>query len=72
MKWFKSELKKKFEMSDRIELHYCLGVEFGRNREARTITMNQRNDIKKVLKHFNMKYCKPFGIPFDMIVKAFG
>ena len=32
LKWFKSELEKQLEMSDPGELHYCLGVEFERNR----------------------------------------
>ena len=33
-------------MSDLKELHNCLGVEFDRNKEAQTITMNQRSYIK--------------------------
>ena len=28
LKWLKSKPKKKFEMSDFKELHYCFGVEF--------------------------------------------
>ncbi len=65
LKWLKSELEKEFEMSDLGELHYCLGVEFERNRAARTITMSQRNYIEEVLKRFNMEDCKPVGTPFD-------
>ena len=34
LKWLKSELEKKFEMRNFGELHYCLRVEFERNREA--------------------------------------
>ena len=66
LKWLKSELEKEFEMSDLGELHYCLGVEFERNREAHTITMNQRSYIEEVLKRFNMEECKPVGTPFDV------
>ena len=40
LKWLKSERKKEFEMTDLGELHYCLGVEFERNRETHTVTMN--------------------------------
>ena len=46
IKWLKSKLEKEYEMSDRGELHYCLAVEFERNGEACTITMNQKNYIK--------------------------
>jgi hypothetical protein len=55
LKWLKSELEKEFEMSDLRELYYYLGIEFERNREARIITMNQRNYIEEVLKRFNME-----------------
>ena len=40
LKWLKLELEKEFKMGDLGELHYYLEVEFERNREDRTITMN--------------------------------
>ena len=52
-------------MSNLRELHHCLDVEFERNKEARTITMNQMSYIKEILKRFNMEECKPVGTPFD-------
>ena len=52
-------------MSDLRELHYCLRVEFKRNREVLTIIMNQRSYINEVLKCFNMKRCKLVRIMFD-------
>ena len=55
LKWLKTELEKKFEMSNLEELQYCLGVEFKRNREAHTIIMNRKNYIEEVLMHFNME-----------------
>ena len=58
-------------MNDLKELHYCLGVEFERNREAYTITMNQRNYIKEVLKRLNMEECKLVGTPFDANANLF-
>ena len=63
--WLKSELKKKFEMSDLGELHYYLVVEFESNKEAQIITIYQMNYIEKVFKHFNMEKCKPLETPFD-------
>jgi ATP-binding cassette subfamily B (MDR/TAP) protein 1 len=53
-------------MSDLGELHYCLGVEFERDRANHTITMSQRNYIEEVLKGFNMEECKPIGTPLDV------
>jgi ribosomal protein L12E/L44/L45/RPP1/RPP2 len=61
LKWLKSRLEDEFEMSDLEELHYCLGVEFERDRANRTITMNQSKYIEEVLKRFNMEECKPTG-----------
>jgi hypothetical protein len=55
LKWLKLELEKEFKMIDRGELHYYLGVELERNREAHTITVNQRSYIEEVLKCFNME-----------------
>ena len=48
------------------ELYYCLRIEFERNREDRTITMNQRSYIEGVLKQFNMKECKLVGTPSNV------
>ena len=53
-------------MSNLGELQYCLRVEFERNREARSITMNQRSYIEEVLKRFNQEECKSVGFLFDV------
>ncbi len=66
LKWLKSRLEDEFEMSDLGELHYCLGVEFERDRANHTITMSQRKYIEEVLKRFNMEECKPIGTPLDV------
>lgn len=67
--WLKAKLKAEFEMSDLGELKYCLGVEFERDRKARTITMSQKKYIEEVLKRFNMEECKPISTPLDVNVK---
>ena len=46
LKWLKWKLEKEFEMMDLGELRCCLGMEFTRNREVCTISMNQRNYIE--------------------------
>ena len=52
-------------MSDLGEFHYYLGVEFERNREARTITMNHKSYIEEVIKRFNIEECKLVGSSLD-------
>ncbi len=62
----KAMLKSHYDMSDFGELHYCLGVEFTRQRAARTIIMSQSKYIEGVLKRFAMEGCKFIGTPLDM------
>ena len=69
MDWLKAKLEKEYEMSDLGELHYCLGVEFARDRAKKTITMSQRKYIEGVLKRFNMEDCKPIGTPLESNLK---
>jgi hypothetical protein len=66
MEDLKASLMKQYEMSDLGELHYCLGIEFKRNRAQHTITMNQRKFIEQVLENFGMHDCKPIGTPLDV------
>jgi transposase InsO family protein len=69
LSWLKSKLNEEFDMSDLGELKYCLGVEFVRDRVARTISMSQKKYLEEVLKRFNMEECKPIGTPLDVNVK---
>jgi hypothetical protein len=65
----KSKLEGEFKMMDLGELHYRLGVEFTRDRAARTITMSQAKYVEEVLKRFGIEDCKPIGTPLDTKVK---
>jgi hypothetical protein len=65
----KSKLEAEYEMTDLGELHYCLGVEFARDRAARTITMNKAKYVEEVLKRCGMEDCKPIGTLLDTKVK---
>ena len=69
LKWLKSKPENEYEINDLNELHYCPGMELERNRETRTITMNQKNYINEVFKHFNMEECKPVKTPIDVTLK---
>ena len=62
----KSKLEEEYEMTDLGELHYCLSVEFVRDRANRTITMSQGKYLEEVLKRFGMEDCKPIGTPLDI------
>ena len=54
MEDLKAKLEAEYDMSDLGELHYCLGVEFVRDRGARTITMSQHKYMEEVLERFGM------------------
>ena len=66
MKVLKAMLEKEYEMTDLDELYFCLGVEFVRDKVARTITMCQGKYIRDVLKRFAMDDCKAIGTPLDV------
>ena len=65
MEAIKTTLKQQYEMSDLGELHFCLGVEFVRDRATRTIALSQRRYVEDVLERFGMQDCKPIGTPLD-------
>ena len=52
-------------MKDLGELQWILGMEVKRNRELRTLEINQLNYINLVLKRFGMDDCKPIGTPAE-------
>ena len=66
LKWLKSELGKEFGIIDSGEMHYCLGEEFEKNKEAHIITINQMSYIEEVLKYFNMEKYKLVGPMFNV------
>ena len=55
MKALKAMLEREYVMSDLGDLHFCLGVEFVRDRATRTISMNQHKYVVDVLKQFGME-----------------
>ena len=61
----KAALCKRFEMTDKGEIHYLLGMSIKREGESRTLTISQPNYIEKVLRKFGMENCKPVSTPLE-------
>ena len=62
----KSLLKERFEMEDRGEIHYCLGMSITRDRASKILKINQRAFLENVLKRFKMFECKPVSTPIEV------
>jgi hypothetical protein len=60
---FKSELRKHFDIADGGELRWFLGFEIKRDRAARTISINQRNYIERMVDRFRLTNAKPVATP---------
>ena len=61
----KERLSSRFEMDDRGELHFILGMEVNRDRNKRILTIDQKLYLKNVLKRFGMEDCKPVSTPIE-------
>jgi hypothetical protein len=62
---FKSELRKHFDIADGGELRWFLGFEIKRDRAARTISINQRNYIERMVERFRLTNAKPVATPME-------
>jgi Reverse transcriptase (RNA-dependent DNA polymerase) len=62
---FKAGLRKHVEVTDLGELHWMLGLEIKRDREARTIHISQHAYIDSILRRFNFDDLKPLSTPMD-------
>lgn len=47
------------------EIHWLLGMEIKRDREACTIALSQKSYIESMVKQFNLEDVKPSAIPMD-------
>lgn len=56
-------MNRTFEMDDRGEMHYLLGMEISRDREERKLWIGQQRQAEKVLERFEMVDCKPVATP---------
>jgi hypothetical protein len=63
---FKERLGKHVEVTDLGELHWMLGIEVKRDREAGTIHLSQSSYIDSILRRFNFTDLKPLSMPMDV------
>jgi Reverse transcriptase (RNA-dependent DNA polymerase) len=62
---FKAGLRKHVEVTDLGPLHWMLGLQIKRDREARTIHISQHAYIDSILQRFNFTDMKPLATPMD-------
>ena len=61
----KKDLSEHFEMDDRGEIHYILGMSISRDRANHLLTIDQKGYLQNVLIRFGMENCKPVSTPVD-------
>jgi hypothetical protein len=65
----KEALRKRFEMKDLGEVHYCLGIQVERDRNKKRMRLHQSQYLTNLLKKFGMEECKPAATPVDQGTK---
>ena len=63
----KDMLCKHFEMTDQSEIHFILGMTIKRDRESKTLFINQEKYIESILDRFGMAECKAISTPLEAI-----
>ena len=61
----KAKLGERFEMDDRGQVHYLLGMSIQRERESKILTISQKSYLENILKQFGMQDCKPVSTPLE-------
>ncbi|KZV80781.1 hypothetical protein EXIGLDRAFT_569675, partial [Exidia glandulosa HHB12029] len=62
---FKNDVRKHVEITDLGELHWLLGIEVRRDRDAKTLALSQKSYIESILRRYNLEDVKPVSIPMD-------
>lgn len=65
----KSQLNHRFQMSDMGPAHMYLGMQITRDRNSRTILVDQEKYIQIILKRFNMLDCNSVSTPMETNLK---
>ena len=58
-------LCRRFDMDDRGEVSYFLGMSIKRDRQAKTLSISQRSYAEKILRRFGMESSKPVSTPLE-------
>ena len=61
----KTKLSQRFDMEDRGEINYLLGMSVKRDRQKQTLKIDQKLYIQQVLERFGMQDCKPVSTPIE-------
>ena len=64
----KQQLSERFEMDNRGEIHYILGMSVHRDRQQKILTIDQKAYLENVLAKFGMDDCKSIATPLDSSV----
>ena len=62
---FKTEIKRFWEITDHGPIKWFLGFEIKRDRDARTLAINQRVYIEGMVERFGMAQAKPVSMPME-------
>lgn len=65
----KGQFREYVEITDLGELHWLLGIEVTRDRDARTISLSQKSYIDSIIRRFNFDELKPVSSPMEPHVK---
>ena len=68
LEYLKSEkrrISERFEMDDRGEIDFILGMKVKRDRANKVLTIDQKAYLKEVLKRFGMEDCRPVATPTE-------
>ena len=62
---FKAEFKRFWDITDHRPIKWFLGFEIKRDRDARTLAINQRAYIEGMVQKFGMAQAKPVSMPME-------
>ena len=61
----KAKLKQQFDMVDKGEISFILGMEVKRDRQKGLLSISQSAYLESILKRFNMENCNPTSTPME-------
>jgi hypothetical protein len=65
----KRDLSSRFKMTDLGEAHYVLGIQIERDRSTRSLSLSQREYVRKMLDRASLTDCRPVATPLEVSVK---